>query len=103
IKLFSKPHPWHGINIGEQSLNKIKAFIELVPGDTMKYELNKESGYLKGDRPQRFSNICPTPYAFVPRTLRADKVPESCMEKSGRSGIIGDGAPLDICVITEQI
>src|SRR5699024_831122 len=103
IKLFSKPHPWHGINIGDRSLKKIKVFIELVPGDTMKYELGKESGYLKVDRPQRFSNICPTPYGFVPRTLCAGKVADFCMEKSGRSGIIGDGDPLDICVITERI
>lgn len=102
IKLFSKPHPWHGINIGEEAPQKIKAFIELVPGDTMKYELDKESGYLKVDRPQRFSNICPTPYGFVPRTLCADRVAEFCMEKTGRSGIIGDGDPLDICVVTER-
>lgn len=102
IKLFSKPHPWHGINIGDDAPNKIKVFIELVPGDTMKYELDKESGYLKVDRPQRFSNICPTPYGFVPRTLCADRVAEFCMEKTGRSNIIGDGDPLDICVITER-
>ncbi|WP_372637818.1 inorganic pyrophosphatase [Fodinibius sp.] len=102
IKLFSKPHPWHGINIGDDAPRKTKVFIELVPGDTMKYELDKESGYLKVDRPQRFSNICPTPYGFVPRTLCAEKVAAFCMEKTGRSGIIGDGDPLDICVITER-
>lgn len=102
-KLFSKPHPWHGINIGDDAPNKIKVFIELVPGDTMKYELDKESGYLKVDRPQRFSNICPMPYGFVPKTLCDERVGEFCMEKTGRSGIIGDGDPLDICVITERI
>lgn len=102
IKLFSKPHPWHGINIGGGAPNKVKVFIELVPGDTMKYELDKESGYLKVDRPQRFSNICPTPYGFIPRTLCADRVADFCMEKTGRADIVGDGDPLDICVITER-
>lgn len=101
-RLFSKPHPWHGINIGDDAPNIIKVFIELVPGDTMKYELDKETGYLKVDRPQRFSNICPMPYGFVPQTLCEDEVGSFCMEKTGRSDIKGDGDPLDICVITER-
>lgn len=101
-KLFSKPHPWHGIDIGSETPDVIKAFIEIVPGDTMKYELDKESGYLKVDRPQRFSNICPMPYGFVPQTLCADEVGKYCMKKTGRDGIDGDDDPLDICVITER-
>lgn len=101
-KLFSKPHPWHGIEIGDQKPDIVKVFIEIVPGDTMKYELDKESGYLKVDRPQRFSNICPFPYGFVPQTLCAQSVGEYCMDKTGRSDIKGDEDPLDICVITER-
>lgn len=101
-KLFSKPHPWHGIEIGSQKPDEVKVFIEIVPGDTMKYELDKESGYLKVDRPQRFSNICPMPYGFVPQTLCADLVGDYCMQKTGRKDIKGDDDPLDICVITER-
>lgn len=101
-KLFSKPHPWHGIALGQDSPDIIKVYIEIVPGDTMKYELDKESGYLKVDRPQRFSSICPLPYGFVPQTLCADRVGEYCMQKTGRTDIKGDGDPLDICVITER-
>lgn len=101
-ELFSKPHPWHGINIGHNYPEVVKVFIEIVPGDTMKYELDKESGYLQVDRPQRFSNICPLPYGFVPQTLCADRVGEYCMEKTGRSNIEGDDDPLDISVITER-
>lgn len=101
-KLFSKPHPWHGINIGEDAPDKVKVYVEIVPGDTMKYELDKESGYLKVDRPQRYSNICPMPYGFVPQTLCAQKVGEFCMQKTDRTGIKGDDDPLDICVITER-
>lgn len=102
-RLFSKPHPWHGINIGEEAPGQLTVFIEIVPGDTMKYELDKESGYLKVDRPQRFSSISPVPYGFVPQTLCADSVADYCMQKTGRTGIIGDGDPLDICVVTERI
>lgn len=101
-KLFSKPHPWHGISVGETAPERIKVYIEIVPGDTMKYELDKESGYLKVDRPQRFSSICPVPYGFVPQTLCAERVGKFCMEKTGRTDIKGDNDPLDICVITER-
>lgn len=101
-KLFSKPHPWHGIALGDEAPDVIKVYIEIVPGDTMKYELDKESGYLKVDRPQRFSSICPLPYGFVPQTLCAERVGDFCMQKTGRTDIKGDGDPLDICVITER-
>lgn len=101
-ELFSKPHPWHGINIGDDYPDTVKVFIEIVPGDTMKYELDKKSGYLQVDRPQRFSNICPLPYGFVPQTLCSKEVGEYCMEKTGRDDIEGDEDPLDICVITER-
>jgi len=101
-KLFSKPHPWHGIRIGATAPEQLTVFIEIVPGDTMKYELDKDSGYLKVDRPQRFSNICPLPYGLVPQTLCTDRVAEICMDKTGREGIVGDGDPLDICVATER-
>lgn len=101
-KLFSKPHPWHGIALGQEAPQIIKVYIEIVPGDTMKYELDKESGYLKVDRPQRFSSICPVPYGFVPQTLCAERVGAYCMEQTGRKNIKGDGDPLDICVITER-
>lgn len=101
-KLFSKPHPWHGISVGKEAPGVVRVFIEIVPGDTMKYELDKETGYLKVDRPQRFSNICPFPYGFVPQTYCGESVGEYCMEKTRREGITGDGDPLDICVITER-
>jgi inorganic pyrophosphatase len=95
-------HPWHGVPLGEKYPEKINVYIEIVPTDTMKFELDKVSGILKIDRPQRFSNHCPAPYGFIPRTLCARRVAEFCMEKTGRTGIIGDGDPLDICVLTES-
>ena len=47
-----KSHPWHGIYIGDNAPEKVTAFIEVVPTDTVKYEVDKDSGYLKIDRPQ---------------------------------------------------
>ncbi len=95
-------HPWHGINIGEDAPNIVMSFIEMTPSDTVKYEIDKESGFIKVDRPQKFSNIVPALYGFVPQTFCGENVAEECMKASGKSGIIGDMDPLDICVLTER-
>ena len=57
---------------------------------------------MKIDRPQKFSNIVPALYGFVPQTICREEVAEYCMEKTGRDDIIGDDDPLDICVLTER-
>ncbi|GAB3495614.1 inorganic pyrophosphatase [Spirosoma knui] len=98
----SKAHPWHGISPGENAPDIITAFIEIVPTDTVKYEIDKESGYLKIDRPQQYSNIIPALYGFVPRTFCGDRIARLASERSGRLVEMGDGDPLDICVLTER-
>jgi len=80
----------------------LTSYIEMVQTDAVKYELDKVTGLLKVDRPQKYSNVCPSLYGFVPQTLCAEKVGEYCAERTGRSGIAGDGDPLDICVLTEK-
>ena len=95
-------HPWHGLPIGEDAPHVVTSFIEVIPSDTVKYEVDKQSGYLKIDRPQKFSNIVPALYGFIPQTYCKERVAEYCMEKTGREGIIGDDDPLDICVLTER-
>ncbi len=102
IGLRYKSHPWHGINIGKDSPGVVSTFIEVIPSDTVKYEVDKVSGYLKIDRPQKFSNIVPALYGFIPQTYCKEYVAEFCMEKTGRNDIIGDDDPLDICVLTER-
>ena len=74
----------------------------MVPQDTVKYEIDKESGYICVDRPQKFSNIIPALYGFVPRTYCDQKVAEYCNQQTGRTGIEGDQDPLDICILTER-
>jgi len=97
-----KSHPWHGVNIGENAPEVITAFIEVVSTDTVKYEIDKDSGYLRVDRPQKFSNVVPALYGFIPQTFCGDKVGEYCNKKTGRKDIKGDGDPIDICVLTEK-
>lgn len=100
--LLFKPHPWHGIPIGDKAPEIVTAYIEIVPTDTVKYEIDKQTGYLKVDRPQRFSNVCPSMYGLIPQTFCAEKVAQLCAEKTGLKEIIGDGDPLDICVLSEK-
>lgn len=102
IRLVLKSHPWHGVLIGANMPVVVNTYIEIVPTDTVKYEIDKNSGYLKVDRPQKYSNVCPTPYGFIPQTFCGEKVAKFCMDKTGRTGIKGDGDPLDICVLTEK-
>ncbi len=100
-KLF-KAHPWHGVGPGPEVPAIVHAYIEIVPTDAVKYELDKPTGHLRVDRPQRFSSMCPTPYGFIPQTFCGSAVARLCEANTGRSGIRGDGDPLDICVLTER-
>ncbi len=102
LPMLFRRHPWHGIPIGEQAPERVTVYVEIVPTDTVKYELDKATGYLKVDRPQKFSNIIPTLYGFIPQTYCGDKTAEICERKTGRRNMRGDGDPLDICVFAEK-
>ena len=102
IRLQYKAHPWHGIPIGDECPEVVTSFVEITPTDTVKYEVDKDSGYLKIDRPQKFSNIVPALYGFVPQTYCKEEVAQYCMDQIDREGIVGDGDPLDICILSER-
>lgn len=97
-----KLHPWHGVEIGDEAPELVTAFIEIIPSDTVKYEIDKHSGYLKVDRPQKFSNIVPALYGFIPMTYCKEELASVNMKYTGRTDIQGDGDPLDILVLTER-
>jgi inorganic pyrophosphatase len=92
-----RPHPWHGLEAGSDPPRLVQAYIELTPFDVIKYEVDKTTGYLRVDRPQRSSAMPPTLYGFVPRTLCGNRVGAIFGAESR-----GDGDPLDICVISER-
>jgi inorganic pyrophosphatase len=92
-----RPHPWHGLDIGPEPPGVLNAYIEITPFDLMKYEVDKVSGYLRVDRPQRTSAQHPALYGFIPRTYCAERV---CKLAPGAKR--GDGDPLDICVLSER-
>lgn len=91
-----RPHPWHGLSAGKEPPLRVQAYIEITPFDGVKYEIDKETGYLRVDRPQLTSSLPPTPYGFVPRTFCGTRVAQI-------AGVAdGDHDPLDICVISER-
>jgi inorganic pyrophosphatase len=102
LGLLYQSHPWHGLSIGPQAPSVVTVYIELVPNDTVKYEIDKRSGHLKLDRPQRYSSLSPEPYGFIPRTLCGESVAAFASTEAGRTGLKGDLDPLDICVLTER-
>jgi len=95
-------HPWHGLTPGKDAPETVNAYIEIVPTDAVKYELDKDSGHLHVDRPQRFSSMCPSLYGFIPQTFCGAEVAQLCAERTGARDIKGDGDPMDICVLTEK-
>ena len=98
-----RAHPWHGIFIGSEAPVIVAAYIEIVPTDTVKYEMDKVTGILKVDRPQKYSNSCPTLYGFIPQTYCGERHGAYTAQQSGRPNLVGDGDPLDICVLTEKV
>jgi inorganic pyrophosphatase len=92
-----RPHPWHGLEVGKNPPCFVHAYIEITPFDLVKYEIDKVTGYMRVDRPQRTSSKPPVLYGFIPRTYCGSRVGALCPGSD-----CGDGDPLDICVISER-
>ena len=75
-------HPWHGISAGENAPEKVNVFVEIVPSDTIKYEVDKASGAMFVDRFMSSSMRYPCDYGYIPQTLS------------------NDGDPVDVLVIS---
>lgn len=92
-----RPHPWHGLEVGKRPPRLVHAYVEITPFDLVKYEVDKVTGYMRVDRPQRSSSQPPALYGFIPQTYCAERV-----EALSPNAVRGDGDPLDICVFSER-
>lgn len=92
-------HPWHGLDARPKgaAANVVQAFVEMTPFDVVKYEIDKTTGFLMVDRPQRTTSHPPALYGFIPQTFCAENVAGLCSEVEK-----ADGDPLDICVYSER-
>lgn len=102
MKHVFKAHPWHGIPAGEHAPERVTVFIEIVPTDTLKYEIDKDSGYLVIDRPQQYSNLVPALYGFIPQTYCGENVAKLAQKNGADKVKVGDGDPLDIIVLSSH-
>ena len=65
-------HPWHDIPLPSGALEPFPAVIEIPKGEKNKYELDKETGFLRVDRVLFAAMHYPANYGFIPRTLGED-------------------------------
>jgi len=78
-------HPWHDIYVDEELIeDAFPVVIEVPKGSKNKYELDKETGFLRLDRVLYSAVHYPADYGFVPRTL------------------CDDGDALDVLVLSQE-
>ncbi len=78
-------HPWHDIYVDDQQVDReFPVVIEVPKGDKNKYELDKETGFLRLDRVLYSAVHYPANYGFVPRSY------------------CDDGDPLDVLVLGQE-
>ena len=75
---------WHDLNPSRIRPETFCAVIEISKGGKNKYELDKETGFLRLDRVLYTSTHYPANYGFIPRTLS------------------DDGDPLDVLVLCSE-
>ncbi len=68
-------NPWHSVPIGPGAPDIVQAMIEIPKASRSKYELDKETGYLRLDRVLYSSVYYPANYGFIPRTYCDDDDP----------------------------
>ena len=75
---------WHDLSPERVKETDFDAVIEITKGGKAKYELDKETGFLKLDRVLYTSTHYPASYGFIPRTYAED------------------GDPLDVLVLCSE-
>jgi inorganic pyrophosphatase len=78
-------HPWHDIYVDDQLVDReFPVVIEVPMGSKNKYELDKETGFLRLDRVLYSAVHYPANYGFIPRSF------------------CDDGDPLDALVLGQE-
>jgi inorganic pyrophosphatase len=86
------PHPWHDIPVDEPIEDSFPAFIEIPRGSKVKYELDKETGFLRVDRVLFSAVHYPANYGFIPRSFADDGDPLDVL-------VLGQEAVVPMCVM----
>ena len=76
MRYTSRVHAWHDIYVDEELIHRgFPVVIEVPRGSKNKYELDKETGFLRLDRVLYSAVHYPANYGFVPRTFCDDDDP----------------------------
>lgn len=89
-------HPWHEVELGDQSPEIVNAVIEIPKGSKLKYELDKKSGLLKVDRVLFSSVHYPANYGFIPQTYCEDRDPLDVL-------VLGQEIVTPLCIMRAKI
>lgn len=68
-------HPWHNLSHGKYVPETVDAIIEVTRDSKAKYELDKETGFLRLDRILNTDLRYPFHYGFIPQTYSEDNDP----------------------------
>lgn len=68
-------HAWHQVSPGPNVPEIVNAIIEIPKGTRAKYELDKESGFLRLDRVLYSAVYYPANYGFIPKSYCDDHDP----------------------------
>jgi inorganic pyrophosphatase len=86
-------HPWHDIYVDDQLVNReFPVVIEVPKGDKNKYELDKETGFLRLDRVLYSAVHYPANYGFVPRSYCDDGDPLDAL-------VLGQEPVYPLCIV----
>jgi inorganic pyrophosphatase len=73
-------HAWHDIYVDDKTVeDTFPVVIEVPKGSKNKYELDKETGFLRLDRVLYSAVHYPANYGFIPRTFCDDGDPLDCL------------------------
>lgn len=83
-------------------MNTVKAFIEIPAGSSVKYEHNKETGYIEVDRFLHTSMRYPTNYGYILNTLAEDNDPTDVLVLSSNEVVPGVVMKINIIGMLEM-
>lgn len=94
--MINKLSAWHNVSPGDNCPKEVNGIIEIPKGSRAKYELDKESGFLKMDRVLYSAVYYPANYGFIPQTYCDDKDPLDIL-------IISQVDIVPMCIVSAKV
>jgi inorganic pyrophosphatase len=89
-------NPWLDIPLPESADDPFPALIEIPRGSRNKYEVDKETGFLRVDRVLYSAVFYPANYGFIPRTYCDDGDPLDVL-------VLGQEAVVPMCIVMSRV